>query len=84
MQTKHLARVLGHSGSPVDAVISYYCLPKRTGDGFTGDQITHMCFSCAPFLLNGISQKLSGGTTISLNWKNLGHTVETLATSSKG
>lgn len=64
-------------------VSSYYCLSKRARSGFTWDQITHMCFCCAPFYLNGICQKLREGTTISLNWKNLGHTVETLATSSK-
>lgn len=64
-------------------VSSYYCLPKRARNGFTWDQIIHMCFCCAPFYLNGICQKLSEGTTVSLNWKNLGHTVETLATSSK-
>lgn len=64
-------------------VSSYSRPPKGARDGFTWDQITHMCFCCAPFYLNGICQKLSEGTTISLNWKNLGHTVETLATSSK-
>lgn len=77
MQMKHLAWSLG------PRVSNYYCLPKRARDGFPWDQIIHMCFCCAPLYLNGICQKLSEGTTISLNWKNLGHTVETLATSSK-
>ena len=83
MRTEHLAQSLGPSGPPGDAVSSYSRPPKGARDGFTWDQITHMCFCCAPFYLNGICQKLSEGTTISLNWKNLGHTVETLATSSK-
>lgn len=39
-----------------------------------------MGISCTPFYWNGICWKLSKGTATSLNWKNLGHAVETLAT----